>query len=177
MKIKFKQDKKTILRLLETPNIKRKLRVLEKLDGVNEKNIIKILLKVLEDNSWAMREKAAYKLVEFGKRVVPRLKKILIKGYWYTRAAACITLGEIGDLKSTDSIVHLLLNDDNPTVIKEASKALVKLAHKDPSAFSKKLKEMSLNEPKMLKILIILETDDTEIYNLIKGSMQNDSKI
>ena len=174
MKIKFKQDKKTILKLLKTANIKRKLKILDKMNGFNEKDSIKILLKVLEDNSWTMREKAAYKLAEFGKQVVPRLKKLLDRGYWFTRASACITLGEIGDPKSLDSIIHLLLIEDNPTVIKEASTALVKLALKDPVEFSKKLKEMSLDESKMLKILIILESNNTELYTSIKELMQND---
>ncbi|MCK4250672.1 HEAT repeat domain-containing protein [candidate division WOR-3 bacterium] len=174
MKIKFKQDKDTILKLLKTANIKRKLRILDKMNSVNEKDSIKILLKILEDYSWTLREKAAYKLAEYGKKVVPRLKKLINRGYWFSRAAACITLGEIGDIKSLDSIIHLLLFDDNPTVTREASTALVKIARQDPLRFSRKLKHMSLDELEMLKIFIILETNDTEIYSVIKEFTQNE---
>jgi ATP adenylyltransferase/5',5'''-P-1,P-4-tetraphosphate phosphorylase II len=37
MKIKFKQDKETILKLLESSNIKKKVKILEKLNGVKAK--------------------------------------------------------------------------------------------------------------------------------------------
>jgi len=141
MKIRFKQDKETILRLLKTSNINRKLKILDKLNGADtgEKDNIKILLKVLEDSSWTLREMAAYKLAKFGKRVVPRLKRLCVKGRWFTRASACLSLGEIGDLKGLDSIIDILLTDNNPTVIKEASNALVKIAQKIPFEFAKKL--------------------------------------
>jgi HEAT repeat protein len=174
MKIKFKQNKDTILNSLKTANIKRKLSILDKMNGVNEKDSMKILLKILEDNSWTLREKAAYKLAGYGKKVVPRLKKLINRGYWFCRAAACIALGEIGDIKSLDSIIDLLLFDNNPTVIKEASTALVKMARREPAKFARRLTEMSLDEPKMLKILITLETNDIEIYTLIKEFTQNE---
>jgi HEAT repeat protein len=174
MKIRLKQDKESIFKLLETSNIKRKLKILDRLNGVNEKDSITVLLRVLEDSSWAMREKAAYKLAMYGTKVVLRLKNILRKGYWYTRASACITLGEIGDLRALPSIINVLLVDDNPTVIKESSAALVKLARKDPVDFSNRLKEMSLDETKLLKILIKLETSDTEAYVTIKEAIEHE---
>ncbi|GAG55216.1 unnamed protein product [marine sediment metagenome] len=175
MKIRFKQNKETILKLLETsPNIKKKLKILDKLNGANEKDNIKILLKVLEDTSWSMREKAAHKLAAFGTRVVNRLKTLCERGYWFTRASACLSLGEIGNLRALNAIVKLLLTDENPTVIKEASQALVNMARNMPVKFAEKLQEIELEKHQILKIFITLETTDTEIYSTIKEIIENE---
>ncbi|KPJ74235.1 hypothetical protein AMJ52_01295 [candidate division TA06 bacterium DG_78] len=175
MKIRFKQNKATILKLLDSsPSIKRKLKILDKLNGTNEKDNIIILLKVLEDTSWSLREKAAYKLAAFGPRVVNRLKKLCVRGYWFTRASACLSLGEIGDLRALAVIVKLLLTDDNPTVIKEASQALVKMARRMPAEFAAHLQEIELDKPQMIKILITLETIDIEVYSRIKELIENE---
>ncbi len=174
MKIKFKEDKATILKLLKTANIKKRLRILDKLNGVNERDSIKILLKVLEDSSWTMREKAARRLAQYGNRVVPRLEKLLNRGYWFTRASACLSLGEIGNLKALKSIVPILLTDDNPTVVKEASAALIKMARKKPLALSEILQKMSLDASQMAKILKIIEEADADVFTVIKETVENE---
>ncbi len=171
MKIRFQPDKETVLRILKTSNIQKKIKILERLNGTNDKDTIRILLKILEDNSWALREKAAYKLVVYGSRVVPRLKNLCRKGHWFTRAAACISLGEIADLNASDTIVKLLLNDNNPTVKKEASKALVKIVRKRPNEFSKYLEDLALDQAQILELLAILETTDPELYGKIKETL------
>lgn len=173
MKIKFKQDKKTILKLLESSNIRRKVKILEKLNGVNEKDSIKILLKLLEDTSWTMREKAARKLAEYGNRVVPRLERLLNRGYWFTRAAACLSLGEIGNIKVANSLVELFTSDSNPTVRKEALMALMKMAIKEPLVFSEMLKDLSLDEDLLTDILNPIEKIDPDVYNVIKEELEN----
>ena len=173
MKIKFKQDKETILKLLESSNLKRKVRILEKLNGVNEKDSIKILLKVLEDASWTLREKAAYKLAKYGNRVVPRLKRLLTRGYWFTRAAACLSLGEIGNIETADSLIELLVNDENPTVRKEASTALTKLATQEPLEFSDMIRELALDEKVLASILKIIADTDPGVHKAIKEELEN----
>jgi len=174
MKRISKHKKENILKLLRTSNINKRLKLLDKLNGTKKRDSIKILLKVLEDTSWTLREKAAYKLANIGNRVVPNLTKLCEKGYWFTRASACLSLGEIGDLRALDSLVNLLLIDDNPTVIKEASLALVKMARQNPVEFSKTIKTMTMDNPKILKILVILETTDIEVYSKIKQTMENE---
>ena len=174
MKIKFKEDKATILKLLKTANIKKRLRILDKLNGVNERDSIKILLKVLEDSSWTMREKAARRLAQYGNRVVPRLEKLLNRGYWFTRASACLSLGEIGNLKALKSIVPILLTDENPTVVKEASAALIKMARKKPLALSETLRQMSLDASQMAKILKIIKEADADVFTVIKETIENE---
>jgi HEAT repeat protein len=173
MKIKFKQDKITILKLLESSNIKRKIKILDRLNGVNEKDSIKILLKVLEDTSWTMREKAARKLAEYGNRVVPRLERLLTRSYWFTRAAACLSLGEIGNIKVANSLVELVMSDNNPTVRKEASTALVKIATKEPLVFSDVLRDLSLDEKEIACILEPIKNAAPDIYGVIKEELEN----
>ncbi|UCC11981.1 MAG: HEAT repeat domain-containing protein [candidate division WOR-3 bacterium] len=168
MKIQFKRNKRTVLKLLRTASTEKKLRVLNRLDGMNDTDTIKILLKVLEDTSWVMREKAAYKLARYGKRVVPRLVKLLDRGFWYTRAAACIALGEIADAKTVGPIVTVFLNDGNPTVQQEAVTALIKIARKKPPLFSAALKALKLDETSSLRLMLAIETNDAEIYQNIK---------
>jgi HEAT repeat protein len=177
MRIKLKQDKDAILKILNSTDIERKLRVLEKLDGVNERESIKILIKTLEDKSWCMREKAAHKLAAYGKRVSSRLVRQLKKGYWYTRASACLALGEIGDIQSTESIIAVLLEDENPTVQKEASNALVKLARKKPKKFAEKLGEIDLQTSELRTVLFSLERVDIELYQRIKETVIDERSV
>lgn len=167
MKIRLKHNSKAILQLLKTGNIKRKLKILEKLDGVNERESIRILLKILEDTSWTLREKAAKRLVQYGNRVVPRLEKLLTRGFWFTRASACLTLGEIGNFKALEPITHLYLSDENPTVIKEASTALVNLAKRDPLQFAERLEEMELTDFQEQRVLQVIEDFDKETHAII----------
>ena len=142
MKISIKTDKETLLKILKDGDINKKMKILNKLGDLSEADKIKILLKILEDNSWYLREQATQELAKFGSRIVPRLKKLCNKGFWYTRAAACRTLGEIGDLEGLSTIITLLLNDTNPTVIKEIKMAIKKMAEKNGDNFFIKLKEL-----------------------------------
>jgi len=162
MKIRFKQDKRTILQILKSAGVKRKIRVIDKLNGVNERDSINILLKVLEDQSWVLREKAAYKLIQYGSRVVPRLERLLLRGYWYTRAAACITLGEIGNLRPLSTIVELLLHEDNPTVIREAGTAIVKIAKSHADTFPEAYDTLNLSDGDRSRIGALLHRIDPD---------------
>jgi len=94
---------------------------------LEEKEKIPILLRVIEDSSWRLRELAAKELSAFGMRVVPRLLKVARSSLWYTRSASCFALGEIGDIRAMDVLVDLIKNDSNPTVLKEATVALAKI--------------------------------------------------
>jgi HEAT repeat protein len=177
MRIKLKQDKDTIQRILASDDVERKLRVLDKLDGVNEKDSIKILIKTLEDTSWCMREKAAHKLATYGTRISLRLTRLLTKGYWYTRASACLALGEIADMRTVAPIVKVLINDENPTVIKEASNALVNLASRKPKKFALRLSDMELPENELRSVLFSLEQNDIDLYQKIKDLLVDERNV
>jgi HEAT repeat protein len=174
MKIRFKPDRVSILKLLKTSNISRKLRILDRLGELNDRDRIKILLKVLEDSSWTLRERAAQQLATFGKRVLPRLKKLSVRGYWYTRAAACRALGEIGDVKALPEITTLIMNDVNPTVVQEASQALVAIVRRHPEEFCTFLTNMEFDEEEMNKIERVLESIDVDLFNEIRERLGNE---
>jgi HEAT repeat protein len=168
MRIKLKHDKDTIMKILKSDDVEKKLKLLEKLDGVDDKESIKILIKMLEDKSWCMRERAAHRLASYGPRVCTRLQRLLTKGYWYTRASACIALGEIADLQTIESIVLVLLRDENPTVLKEASDALVKMARRKPEKFAGRLNDINLQTSELRAVLFALEKNDIVLYREIK---------
>ncbi|MEO0143185.1 MAG: HEAT repeat domain-containing protein [candidate division WOR-3 bacterium] len=154
MKFLLKTDKETILKLLKDTDINRKIKILNRLGDLPDSDRIKVLLKILEDSSWYLREQATIELAKAGSKVVPRLIKLCRRGFWFTRAAACRTLGEIGDINALDTVVDLLVNDTNPTVIKEVKNALIKIAEKNRETFMEKLKEVllsrALNESQFL---------------------------
>lgn len=177
MRIKLKQDKEAILKILRSSDVERKLRVLEKLNGVNEKDSIKILIKTLEDRSWCMREKAAHKLAAYGKRVSARLVRLLRKGYWYTRASACLALGEIGDIHATEAIISILVEDENPTVQQEASTALAKIARQKPKKFAATLAAAELQQSDLRTVLLSLERIDIELYQNIKEQLVDEREV
>lgn len=177
MRIKLIQDRDTILKILKSDDIEKKLRLLDKLDGVNTKDSVKILVKMLEDKSWVMREKAALKLAAYGPKVSLRLKRLLRKGYWYTRASACLALGEIADIHMIEPIVTVLLNDENPTVQKEASNAILKLARKKPDKFAHELTNIALRTNELNTVLATLEQLGIEQYSKIKEKVMNERNV
>lgn len=162
MKIRLKQDKRTILQLLKTSSVKKKIRILDRLNGVNERDSINILLKILEDQSWALREKAARKIIGYGSRVVPRLEHLLKRGYWYTRAAACLALGEIANQRSLKVIIVLLIHDDNPTVQKEATCALVKILRQHPTVYKDTVQALNIKTEDHNQLCSLVQKIDPE---------------
>lgn len=168
MRIRLKHDKDAVMKILKSNDLEKKLKLLERIDGVDDKESIKILMKMLEDKSWCMRETAARRLASYGSRVCTRLQRLLKKGYWYTRASACLALGEIADLQTIEPIVLLLLKDENPTVLKEASDALIKIARKKPERFADRLNTLNLQSSELHTILFALEKGDIELYREIR---------
>jgi HEAT repeat protein len=174
MKIRFKQDRKTILQILKSASMKRKIRVLDKLNGVNERDSINILLEVLEDESWVLREKAAHKIVQYGTKVVPRLERLLTRGFWFTRAAACIALGEIRNARSIIAIVDLLLKEENPTVVKEAATALVKILRSQPEQYPDIFTTLNLAKPDLERLLEVIKAMDFDLWKRLQASSKNE---
>jgi HEAT repeat protein len=158
MKITLKPDKETVLKLLKNTEMSKKLKVFSKLNDLNEIDRTKILLKVLENGSWCLREKSAHELAKLGTKVMPRLMRLCSKGYWFTRAAACLSLGEIGDPAALPPIMKLVLKDDNPTVAKEARIALVKIALKNPQGSARQIAADAMDSSDRAVIMDVLQS-------------------
>jgi HEAT repeat protein len=172
MKITLKPDKETILKLLKDTEMSKKLKVFSKLNDLNEIDRTKILLKVLENGSWCLREKSAHELAKLGAKVMPRLMRLCSKGYWFTRSAACLSLGEIGDPVALPPILKLVLNDDNPTVAKEARIALVKIALKDPQGSARQIADDLKDSSDRAVIIDVLQSADSGLAQTVSEAVE-----
>jgi HEAT repeat protein len=168
MKITLKTDKETIIKILKNSDVNKKLKIFNMLDEFQEPDRVRILLRILEDGSWCLREKAARELAKVGSKVVPRLVKICGRSYWYSRSAACLTLGEIGDLGALGTIVGLL-DDENPTVVKEALNAIIKMAKGDPGGLAVKFKAVVTSENKRNRTLRMIEKAAPAVHDDLKS--------
>lgn len=76
---------------------------------------IEVLLDVLQQESWFLRDQAARVLASMGEPVFEPLLKYLGSGLWYTRASAVSALGRMGNPRAAGPLVGML-NDPNRTV-------------------------------------------------------------
>jgi HEAT repeat protein len=87
---------------------------------------VEVLLDVLKQESWFLRDQAARALASMGEPVVDRLIEFLDSGLWYTRSSAASALGRTG-LPIAAGPLTTLLRDPNRTVRDSARDALVLL--------------------------------------------------
>jgi len=168
MKISLRADKETLLRLLKSADITKKLKIFSSLDQLSEKDRIRVLLRILEDGSWSLREKATRELAPYGSKILPRLIRICEKGIWFSRAAACITLGHIGDERAVVPMIKLLLDDENPTVLKEAENALLAIARTRPEAFSREVSALAADDTAKAHLLELLRARSSPLLLMIR---------
>ena len=76
---------------------------------------IEVLLDVLQQESWFLRDQAARVLAAMGEPVFDSLVEYLGSGLWYTRASAVAALGRMGNPRAAAPLVAML-NDPNRTV-------------------------------------------------------------
>lgn len=94
---------------------------------------VEVLLDVLTQESWFLRDQAARALATLGEEVFDSLVEYLGSGLWFTRAAAASSLGRMG-LPIAAEPLTALLRDPNRTVRDAAWDALVRLAQNDVAA-------------------------------------------
>jgi HEAT repeat protein len=76
---------------------------------------IEVLLDVLKQESWFLRDQASRVLATMGEPVLVPLIEYLGSGLWYTRASAVSALGRMGSARAAAPLVGML-NDPNRTV-------------------------------------------------------------
>ena len=96
---------------------------------------VDVLLDVLKQESWYLRDQAARALATIGEPVVDRLIEMLEVGLWYTRSAAASALGRMGLPVAAAPLVDLL-RDPNRTVRDAARDALVQICDNEVGAFA-----------------------------------------
>src|SRR5258705_227464 len=96
---------------------------------------IEVLLDVLQQESWFLRDQAARVLATMGEPVLGPLVEYLGSGLWYTRASAVTALGRMGNPRAAAPLVGML-NDPNRTVRDAVWDALLALCRNEPSRFT-----------------------------------------
>jgi len=91
---------------------------------------IEVLLDVLQQESWFLRDQAARVLSTMGEPVFTPLVQFLGSGLWYTRASAVAALGRMGNPRAAAPLVGML-NDPNRTVRDAVWDALVLLCRNE----------------------------------------------
>jgi len=76
---------------------------------------VAVLVDLLREESWYLRELAVEALAEMGDMAAPALNDLLVSGLWYSRAAAARALGKIGNVPGIPGLVRTL-DDTNQTV-------------------------------------------------------------
>jgi hypothetical protein len=104
-----------------------KLQLLVELKGAPSERAVPLLLELLCDQSWHVREGAVEALVGRGRQVIEPVVALLSEGLWYTRACAAEILGKLGETAGIDPLAARL-NDENPSVRKAVAHALVEIA-------------------------------------------------
>ena len=82
---------------LRRKNLEGKKNFVEELRRQKTPQALSLLLEILCDESWYLRELAIGALAEMGATAVPPLRRLLATGLWYTRAASARALGRLGD--------------------------------------------------------------------------------
>jgi HEAT repeat protein len=103
------------LEALKRRNLEGKRALIADLRRRKTDRAVEILVDILEEDSWYLRELAVAALAEVIDDAAPRLTKLLDSGLWYTRAAAARALGKGGHAASLPRLVALL-DEDNKTV-------------------------------------------------------------
>ncbi len=91
---------------------------------------IGMLLEVLQQESWFLRDQASRVLATMGESVLDPLIEFLGSGLWYTRASAVSALGRMGNPRAAAPLVQLL-HDPNRTVRDAVWDALVLLCRNE----------------------------------------------
>ncbi len=131
------------LEALRRKNLEGKKLFIEELRDQKTPKSVSLLLEILCDESWYLRDLAIGALVESGEIARGPLRNVFRSGLWYTRAAAGIALGRLGDKPSAPGILALL-DEPNRTVREAAAKAALRLSENGGSeALVRALAELS----------------------------------
>lgn len=111
--INFRRE--DVLDALRQRNLEGKRAVIADLRRRGTPKAMEILVEVLEDDSWYLRELAVEALSDADEAIAPSLIALLDSGLWYTRAAAARALGKMGHAAGLPRLVAVL-SDTNRTV-------------------------------------------------------------
>ena len=150
----------------------------EKLEWIRElarnptPDSIEVLLDVLKQESWFLRDQAARALATLGESVVEPLIEYLNSGLWYTRTAAASALGRMALPVSAAPLVALL-KDPNRTVRDAARDALVLVCGNEMGRFEVAVALHGLPERARRFALDALAVRNPEVADRVAGLMHD----
>jgi len=133
---------------------------------------IEVLLDVLQQESWFLRDQAARVLSTMGEPVFTPLVRFLGSGLWYTRASAVAALGRMGNPRAAAPLVGML-NDPNRTVRDAVWDALVLLCRNELATRELAVAFDSLPEKARRFALDGLVERDSEAAGQVMGHMED----
>ena len=113
---------------LKRRNLEGKRALIADLESKKSDRAYEILVDLLEDESWYLRELAVNALTDAGEKVVPRLYAYMESGLWYTRSAAARALGRMQWVDSLPRLIELL-HEANATVRESALASIADLVN------------------------------------------------
>jgi hypothetical protein len=122
-------DDVRILERLRLKNLAGKKNLIEDLKKRKSQRSISLLVEVLQDESWFLREQAVQALAEAGPEAAAPVLELVRGGLWYSRAAAARVLGKMGESDAVDPLIDCLM-DSNRTLQGAAATALVEIVRK-----------------------------------------------
>jgi HEAT repeat protein len=137
---------------------------------------IEVLLDVLKQESWFLRDQAARTLATLGERVVESLIELLESGLWYTRSAAASALGRMALPVAATPLVTLL-RDPNRTVRDSGRDALVGLCANEMGLFAVADAIRTLPERAQSFALDGIQARDPERYQRLTGLLSEPSAL
>ena len=120
-------DGAKVLERLRLRNLTGKKNLIEDLKKRKSQRSVSLLVEMLQDESWYLREQAVKALSDAGAEAREPLLKLLESGLWFTRAAAAKALGRIGGIDVVEKLIDCVM-DSNMTVQGAVAAALVDIA-------------------------------------------------
>jgi len=148
-------------------NVEGKRNLVEDLKKRKSQRSISLLVEMLQDESWYLREQAVKALSEAGPEASGPVLNLLETGLWYTRAAAAKVVGEIGGDEAVDRLIDPL-NDSNMTVQGAAAAALVRISKRSSvkhlaralAARSSEMRQRALSRLRLLDAELAKSVED-----------------
>lgn len=152
---------------LKSPNIKRRLKAINALGELNTKQSQTALLKALTDESWHIRNAAAYAIINVGDKIFDDIVKLMQDGVWFVRASAAIVFGELGNLEAIPYLIPYF-NDTNATLRSNVREALRKIIQKNSVEFKDTFLPSQPEEVKE-KVSMIIKELLPNFYQEVEG--------
>jgi len=162
---------RNIFEELKSPNIKKRIKAINALSELNTRQSQTALIKALADESWHIRNAAAYALAKSGNKVYDDIINLIKDGIWFVRASAALVLGEIGNMEAIPWLIPYF-DDTNATLRNNIREALRKIIQKNSVEFKEEFLPAQSEEIKE-KLSKVIKELLPNFYQEVEGEGEN----